>query len=99
MILDQHREEILILCKQYSVKTLYVFGSVLTDNYRPESDIDFVIDIDVDDPITYGENYFQVKFALQNLLNRPIDLLEQKSLRNSFLIDRINRTKQVVYES
>ncbi len=99
MVLDQHRNEILNLCEQFNVKSLYVFGSVLSDQFRPESDIDFVIDFDVDDPITYGENYFQVKFALQHILKRPIDLLEQKSLRNSFLIDRINKTKQVVYES
>jgi uncharacterized protein len=42
--LMQHNDDIVRLCKQHKVKTLYAFGSVLTDTFNNESDIDFVVD-------------------------------------------------------
>ena len=41
-ILIKYKQEICILCKQHKVKTLYVFGSVLTKKFNNKSDIDFI---------------------------------------------------------
>ncbi|MBN1924467.1 MAG: nucleotidyltransferase domain-containing protein [Prolixibacteraceae bacterium] len=87
------------LCKQHNVKTLFVFGSILTGKFKPESDIDFIVDINSTDPIEYAENYFDLKFKLQDLLKKPIDLLEQKGLRNTYLIQNINSNKRILYEA
>jgi len=76
---------------------LYVFGSVITDKFRPDSDIDFVVDIDDNDPLTYSDKYFNLKFHLEEILNRQIDLLEQKAIRNKFLRSEIERTKVQIY--
>ena len=98
MYLDEYKNDILNLCHQHKVKSLYAFGSVLTKNFRLDSDVDFVVDIDSNDPIDYAENYFDFKFKLQELLNKPLDLLEQKGIKNSFLINNINSTKRIIYE-
>jgi predicted nucleotidyltransferase len=74
-----------------------VFGSVLTDRFSEKSDIDLVVDIDAFDPLAYADNYFNLKFALQDLLNRPVDLLEDKAIRNPFMRERIDESKQLVY--
>ena len=81
MYLDQYIIDILALCKTHKVKSLYVFGSVLTKQFGPDSDLDFVVEIDSNDLIEYAENYFEFKFKLQELVNKPVDLLEQKGLR------------------
>ena len=89
--------EIASLCKSHKVKSLHVFGSFLTDGFNNDSDIDLVVDfanIAVED---YADNYFDFKFALQGLFRRPIDLLEQKALKNPYLIQSINQSKQLLY--
>ena len=99
MFLDKYNQEIISLCKDYNVKSLSVFGSVLTPYFNDESDIDFVVDLHSKDPIEYGENYFDFKFQLEKLLQKPIDLLELKALNNNYLIQSINRTKKAIYEA
>ena len=99
MNINDYISDINELCRQHKVKSLFVFGSLLTDRFRPESDIDFIVDIDSDDPIDYAENYFDLKFKLEDLLKKPIDLLEQKGLRNKHFIQTINSHKKIVYEA
>jgi predicted nucleotidyltransferase len=97
MYLDTYQNDLMQLCQQNNVKSLYVFGSVLTDHFTDQSDIDLVVDIDAEDPLDYADNYFNLKFALADLLKRPVDLLESKSIRNSLLREHIDHSKQLVY--
>lgn len=96
-ILNQHITLIKQLCEQNNVSTLYAFGSVLTENFSSQSDIDLIVDIDDSNPYSYSEKYFNLKFQLQEILNREIDLLEQKAIRNRFLRKEIDRTKIQIY--
>jgi len=97
MYLDIYKAEINRLCLQNKVKALYVFGSVLTDRLSDRSDIDLVVDIDSNDPFDYADNYFNLKFALQDLFNRPIDLLENKAIKNPYIRKNIDKSKSLVY--
>ncbi len=67
MYLDKYTNEITNLCIKNKVKSLYVFGSVLTNKFSTKSDIDLVVDIDSNDPFEYADNYFNLKFSLQDL--------------------------------
>ena len=95
--LYQYSADISSLCKRHQVKTLYAFGSVLTEKFKDESDVDLIVDIDENDPLNYGELYFDLKFALEDLFNRSVDLLEDRAIRNPFLLKKINNTKQLIY--
>jgi len=97
MYLDKYTQEINNLCLQNKVKTLYVFGSVLTDQFSAKSDIDLVVDIDSNDPFDYADNYFNLKFALQDLLGRPIDLLENKAIKNPYFLRNFDSSKSLIY--
>lgn len=99
MILDKYKNRIQILCRENKVKDLFVFGSVLTAKFNENSDIDFIVDIDSSDPIEYADHYFALKFSLEDLLKRPIDLLENKAIKNPFLLQQIEKTKSMVYGS
>jgi uncharacterized protein len=96
-IIDQNINQIVQLCKTNKVRSLFAFGSVITDKFRPDSDIDLVVDIDDNDPISYSDKYFNLKFQLEEILKRQIDLLEQKAIRNEFLKSEIERTKVQIY--
>lgn len=99
MFLKNYVKDIQALCEGHKVKSLYAFGSVLTKRFNVNSDVDLIVDIDEDDPIVYAESYFDLKFKLEELMQKPIDLLEKKGLKNRHLLRVIEQTKQVVYES
>ena len=97
-ILKNQLDTIRSLCERYRVKTLYVFGSVLTPNFDTHSDIDLLVDFLDQDALQYTSNYFQFKFELEKLFNRKIDLLEERALKNPYFIENMNQKKQLLYE-
>jgi len=99
MFLENYIEQINRLCEIHKVKQLYVFGSVLERRFSDDSDIDLIVDFQSVDPIEYAENYFALKFSLQDLLERPIDLLEQRAIFNKYLLRSINKSKRLIYEA
>ena len=96
-ILKNQLDTIRSLCERYRVKTLYVFGSVLTPTFDTYSDIDLLVDFLDQDALQYASNYFQFKFELEKLFNRKIDLLEERALKNPYFIENINQKKQLLY--
>lgn len=99
MYLDKYKEDINKLCIENRVKTLYVFGSVLTNQFSKKSDIDLIVDIDATNPFEYANNYFNLKFALQDLFKRKIDLLENKAIKNQYVRNNIEQSKILIYEN
>ena len=99
MYLDNFIEGIKGLCAEHKVRNLIAFGSVLREDFKTDSDIDLLVDINSADPIDYAENYFELKFKLQDLLKRPIDLLEKKGLKNTYLIQSIKKSNRIIYEA
>ena len=95
--IKKHLAEIKSLCVQHKVKKLFVFGSVLTGRFNKDSDIDLIVEISSKNPFEYSDNYFELKFQLERLLKRPIDLLEQKMIKNPYLKSEIDQTKVLVY--
>lgn len=95
--LADHNDQIKLLCAKIGVKSLFAFGSVTTTRFNSESDIDLLVDIDDSDPIEYSDRYFKLKFQLEQLLRRHIDLLESKAIRNPYLRQEIDKTKVLVY--
>ena len=95
--IEKHIEEINTLCTLNKVESLYAFGSVTKDQLRADSDIDLVVAIDDQNPLSYSDKYFNLKVQLERLFNRPIDLLEEKAIRNRFLKQQIDQTKILVY--
>lgn len=85
------------LCKQYKVKSLYAFGSVLTKDFNNSSDIDLIVDFEKVDAAQYADNYFDFKFSLEDLLHRDIDLLEEKAIHNPYFRQVVESEKQLVY--
>jgi predicted nucleotidyltransferase len=96
-LIEVYKNQIQRVCERHRVKTLYSFGSVNTKKFTQDSDIDFVVDFKIEDPIEYTDNYFELKFELEKIFNRQIDLLESKAIKNPFLKESIDKTKVLVY--
>ena len=85
------------LCITHKVYRLFVFGSVLTDKFKKDSDIDFLVDFSDIDLYEYADNYFDLKDSLTILLKHDIDLLENKAIQNPFLRQSIDSSKKLIY--
>jgi len=97
MYLTSHIQQIKELCEQHKVDKLYAFGSVLTDRFSRDSDVDLLVNF-ADMPVeTYADNYFDFKFSLEDMLNRPIDLLEGQAIKNPYFLQKLDATKQLIY--
>ena len=77
--------------------TLYAFGSVVSDQITDKSDVDFIVDFDAIDINNYVDNYFDLKFSLQEILKRPVDLIEEKAIRNPYFKQAVNKQRKLVY--
>ncbi|WP_448529453.1 nucleotidyltransferase family protein [Raineya sp.] len=94
---EEKIKQIQKLCEQNNVKSLYVFGSVLREDFNDTSDIDFLIDFSENDPFRYTDLYFSFKQMLEEILQRKIDLLEERAIRNPLLKNHIDSNKQKLY--
>lgn len=90
-------KEIKGLCETNKVKSLFAFGSITREDFNDDSDIDLVVDFNESDPFNYTDLYFNLKTKLENLLNRQIDLLEERAIKNRFFKQELDRTKVKIY--
>lgn len=91
-------EKIRSLCAQYRVAALYLFGSALTDHFRADSDVDFLVRFREMALLEYADNYFDFLDELRKVVKREVDLVIEKDLSNPVLIEEINANKVLVYE-
>lgn len=89
--------QIIALCEKYKVKQLCVFGSVLTDSFNKDSDIDFTVIFNKAEVGDYFTNYFDFKFALEDLFRRDVDLVEYEAIRNQYFKEEVDETRQYIY--
>ena len=64
-------------CKKWKIRELSVFGSVLRDDFHPESDVDFLADFeDTGDEFAWDlADHVEMQEELAQLVGRPVDLL------------------------
>lgn len=94
---EQYQNQIDELCRRYNVRRLFAFGSVLTDRFNDESDIDLIVDFDKKAIEDIFNTYFDFRYALEDVFGRKVDLLEDQPIRNSYLRKNIEATKRLIY--
>ena len=100
-LIELNLEKIFELCRKYKVKTLSVFGSILTDRFNDQSDVDLLVNFLPYDPdsleFDYVSNYIDLAESLERLFGRKVDLVVESGLRNQYFIANVNRNKQLIY--
>ena len=86
------------LCIKHKVKELYLFGSYGTDNYKKDSDIDFLVEFKGVDLLDYFNNYMDFKESLESILEKDIDLVENNAIKNPIFRKSVDRNKRLIYE-
>jgi predicted nucleotidyltransferase len=88
--------QISAFCQRWKVTELALFGSVLRDDFRPDSDIDVLLTFDPDARWSlFG--WVDMKDELETLFERKVDIADKEGLKNPYRRHEILRTQQVIY--
>lgn len=75
-------EKIDYICQQWHIEELALFGSVLREDFNPNSDIDVLVSFAEDAKITFFDlDYLEQK--LSELFNRPVDIVTKRAIEQS----------------
>lgn len=99
-IIDNNLQRLRSICEKYNVLSLSVFGSATEkERFTDLSDVDIYIDLD-DEKLSleeYAESYFNITYALEDLLKRKIDLITRRSIKNPYFKEEIDSTKVEIF--
>jgi predicted nucleotidyltransferase len=85
-------------CKHFNVVRLDIFGSALREDFEPDrSDIDFLVDFGPLPPFDKPDAYFGLLNELRTILGTEVDLVMVGALKNRYILDDVNRSKQQLY--
>jgi uncharacterized protein len=97
-LLEDKREAIENACKRHGVVRMHVFGSALREDDSPdESDVDLLVDFGSMEPYARVEAYFALLDDLREILRQDVDLVVVGAVKNRYIAEDIDRTKQTLY--
>ena len=97
-LINKDRKTFYKLCQDHNVKSLFAFGSSVTDKFDTDkSDIDLLVEIEEPDPIERGEIIMSFWDKMEKFFKRKVDLLSNPAIRNPFLRQSINDSKVLIY--
>lgn len=93
------RDGLIALCRRFDVERLEVFGSAArgTDFEPGRSDADFLVVFKAESTQEPLAQFLGLAKALEELLGRPVDLVEPSAVKNPYILAAINRSREVVY--
>ncbi len=96
-MVEKNRNQIKKLCEQYRVKTFFADRVLMGKDLKEDPDLGFIVDFEETDPFKYTDLYFQLKESLEKLLNRKINLIEERGIKNQILKKELESTKALIY--
>ena len=96
--IENKREYLNKLFAKHKIESAFAFGSVVSGKFHQESDLDFlVIILEGIDPVEAGGHLWDLEEELQELFEREVDLITERSLKNPYFIEEVNKTKVQIY--
>jgi len=83
-------------CRRWKIRELALFGSVLREDFRPDSDVDVLVSFEPEGGITF-DNRVEMLDELAAIFGREVDLVEKDAIKNPFRRYEILTTREVVY--
>ena len=92
------RKQIVEFCQKWKIEQFYLFGSVLRNDFRVNSDVDVMVQFAVG--ARWGFEIVEMKQELEKIFKRKVDLLTKKSIEQSdnwIRKQEILATAQLIY--
>jgi uncharacterized protein len=88
-----------VLARRYGVRRLDLFGSAARGELRADSDLDFLVEFDAPEAVGYADRYFGLLEALEQLFERPVDLVVASAVKNPYFLESVERSRILLYAS
>jgi len=89
-------ESVREFCRKWRVKEFSLFGSVLSEDFSPDSDVDVLVSFEEDAPWSAYELVDMID-ELRRIFGREVDLVEKEGLRNPYRRRSIMSRREVLY--
>ena len=97
-LIEANRDALNQLCRRYQVRRLELFGSAVAERFEHHrSDLDFLVDFESLPPGKHARAYFGLLESLEELFQRPIDLVEARAIRNPYFKSSVEQTRVLLY--
>lgn len=98
-LIELNIDRIIQVCKRFHVRKLWVFGSILTNRFNDNSDVDLCVDFDWENiPLMdSADNFFDFQDALEDIFGRKVDITDDSSVRNQYFRQELNQTRRLIY--
>ena len=83
-------------CRRWKITEMSLFGSVVREDFRPDSDVDVLVSFEAGAGLSLFD-FVTLREELATLIGRPVDLVEEAGLRNPYRRAAILKSKQVLY--
>lgn len=83
-------------CQRWHITEFALFGSVLRDDFRPDSDIDVLLTFSPEQWLTW-DDWQAMQTEIETLFKRKVDLVSKQYLKNPYRRHEILNTRQVIY--
>lgn len=83
-------------CHRWKITEFALFGSVLRDDFRPDSDIDVLLTFSSEQWLTW-DDWQAMQTEIETLFKRKVDLVSKQYLKNPYRRHEILNTRQVIY--
>jgi len=98
-LVEKKKNDLADLCRRFNVERLELFGSAATGSFQSaSSDLDFIVRFCAPSPGSYLDRYLDFAEALEQLFQRPVDLLTERAIRNPHFRRSVEATRQPVYD-
>ena len=95
--IDVPMQQVEQFCRRHGVQELALFGSVLRDDFAPDSDVDVLLTLEPGQTMTV-EKYLDMRDDLSAMFGgREVDLVQKRLLKNPFRRHEILTTREVLY--
>ncbi len=88
--------EIAEFCQRWNITELALFGSVLREDFHPDSDVDILVVYDSSCQLTLSK-LLDMQEELEVKFGRAVDLVEKAMIKNPYRLANILKTYQVIY--
>jgi predicted nucleotidyltransferase len=94
----EKKEEIAELCRKHHVRRLSVFGSAARDDFDPAtSDVDLLVEFTPELDVGYAKNFWRLEEGMTGLFGRKVDLITDGTIKNPYILRRIQEQREQLY--
>lgn len=99
-LIENNLEVIRAICREFGLEKLEVFGSIMTDDFRDDSDVDFIAHLPEEfDFGPWGSRFFEIEERLSSILGRDVDVVTPSVFRNPWLNREATKTRVEIFDA